>query len=730
MLNFSGIAQMRSSGLATRLIGCILSAAALIFLAAFAYSYYASKEGIIHQASENARHLTLETVYRIEVVLRGVEKIPLNLAATLEHARWEGDDLIKLIRTGAEHNQELFGLGVAFEPYAFHRQSQYFMPYFCRNGEQLQFKMLGGEAYRYFYLDWYQIPRELGRPQWSEPYYDEGGGNVIMSTFSVPFYLESSGRRSLAGVVGADISLMWLKDLVAGVKIYQSGYAFLLSRNGVFVTHPEARLIMRESIFSLAETRNDPRMRQVGRDMIRGGEGFVPIPASLTGRRSWLYYAPLPSTGWSLGVVFPDAELFADATHLLQRTLAIAVLGLAFLAAMIIVFARSITKPLRVLARKTDDIAHGDFSATVPETGAKEISHLARSFNRMGQQLTEYIAKRDFIRDTFGRYVTQEVVKRLLEDKEALELGGETREVTILMSDLRGFTATTADMHPEDVVTFLNRYLAKMIEILTDNQAVIDEIVGDGILAFFGAPAAMENHPAQAVACALQMQAAMDGINALNEADGLPILEMGVAINTGEVVVGNIGSERRTKYSVVGAHVNFTSRIEAYAVGGQVLISPGTYDRVKDIVRLNGEVEAQMKGVSGSVTLYDVGAIGEPYNIGLPARDHTLTPLARPLPVLLDLMHNKIITGTIAGAEITELGETAARVTLQGEVNRWQDVRLHLLDDSGARLPGKLYAKVTAVKPQAGGGLQAEIRFTSVSPELRQVLRQAGDRMS
>ena len=119
--------------------------------------------------------------------------------------------------------------------------------------------------------------------------------------------------------------------------------------------------------------------------MLRGGEGFVPIPESLTGKKSWLYYAPLPATGWSLGVVFPDDELFADAGRLMQRTVAIAVLGLAILALVITVISRGITKPLRGLARKTADIAHGDFAATVPETGAKEIAHLARSFNRMGR---------------------------------------------------------------------------------------------------------------------------------------------------------------------------------------------------------------------------------------------------------------------------------------------------------------------------------------------------------
>ncbi|MCX5889498.1 MAG: cache domain-containing protein [Deltaproteobacteria bacterium] len=716
---------MRNKSLATQLIVFVLSGAAAIFLAASAYNYYASKEGIIRRASENARHLTLETVYRIEVVLRGAEKVPLNLAATLEHVSCERDDLVQLLQTGMEHNKELFGLGIAFEPYAGNPKSKYFMPYCFRNGDQQQLKWLGGDSYQYFGLDWYQIPRELGRPLWSAPYFDEGAGNIIMSTFSVPFYRETEGHRQLAGVVGADLSLSRLTDIVAAVKIYESGFAFLVSQDGVFVTHPNKDWIMRESMFSLAEARKSPEMREVGRDMIRGGEGFVPIPASLTGKKSWFYYAPLPSTGWSLGVVFPDDELFADAQRLVQRTVAIAILGLVFLAVAITGISRRITKPLRALARKTADIAHGDFSATVPETGAKEIAHLARSFNRMGEHLADYIAKRDFVRDTFGRYVTQEVVKKLLEDKDALEMGGEFREVSIIMSDLRGFTAITADMHPEQVVTFLNRYLGKMIEILTDNQAVIDEIVGDGILAFFGAPTPMADHPARTVACALQMQAAMDEINALNEADGLPYLEMGIAVNTGEVVVGNIGSERRTKYSVVGAHVNFTSRIEAYAMGGQVLISPDTYERVRDLVQIEGEVQAQMKGVSGTVTLYIVQGIGAPYNISLTAKSHVLTRLAHPLAARLDLMKDKIVTVTIEGAQISELGETGARVVLQGEPEAWQDVRLHLLAEDGTARPGKIYGKVTAVNPGADGRTEVEIRFTSVSPESRQVIRQA-----
>ncbi len=714
---------MKTRSLAGQLIFLILTSVAIIFLSASLYSYHASREGIILRASENARHLTHETVFRIEVILRGVEKISLNLAATLEHLPGQEQNLVPLLRTTVSNNKELFGLGIGFEPYGHNPKSLYFCPYVFRSGDQLQVKMLGGESYRYFYLDWYQIPRELGRPLWIEPYF--GAGNTIESTYSVPFYREKDGRRRLAGVISADISLMWLKDIVSAVKIYKTGYAFLISQNGIFVTHPDQRLIMRESIFGLAEARNDPKMRAVGRDMIRGGEGFVPIPASFTGKRSWLYYAPVPDTGWSLGVVFPEAELFADAQRLLRRSAAVALLGLVILAAVIIVISRGITRPLRLLARKTADIAHGDFTATVPETGAREIANLAGSFNRMGRELTDYMEKRDFIRDTFGRYVTPEVVKRLLESKEALEMGGETREVSLLISDLRGFTALTSDMAPEDIIPFLNRYLGKMIEILVDYRAVIDEILGDGILAFFGAPEPLDDHPRRAVACALAMQEAMGDLNRLNQADGLPPLEMGIAVNTGTVVVGNIGSERRSKYSVVGSDVNFASRIESFALGGQVLISAPTYERVKELVEVGDVLLAEMKGIAGKATLYEVRAIGAPYNIRVQTRSQALVRLASPLNIHLQRIREKVVIGSNHEVQLTHLSETGVQVLLAGELVEWEDVRLHLFEPDGTPVPGKVYGKVTQVKVGADNSLTATIRFTSVSPEVYPMIHRA-----
>jgi len=388
-------------------------------------------------------------------------------------------------------------------------------------------------------------------------------------------------------------------------------------------------------------------------------------------------------------------------------------------------FAAAISRPLRRLDAAVHQVGEGDFAVEVPEQGVREVAALARSFNNLGEQLTDYIEKRDFIRDTFGRYVTQEVVKRLLEDKDALEMGGETREVSMLISDLRGFTALTSDMEPEEIIAFLNRYLGKMIEILLDYHAVIDEIMGDGILAFFGAPEPLEDHPVRAVACAMAMQAAMDEINFLNEADGLPHLEMGVAVNTGAVVVGNIGSERRAKYSVVGSHVNFTSRIESFALGGQVLISAATYERVQDLVEIGDVLSAEMKGIPGQATLYEVRSIGGPYNIQLKARQETLVKLATPLNIHLHRIREKVVIGTNEAVWATHLSETAAQVGFTGELVEWEDVRLQMLDDQGAAIPGKVYGKVTQVQPGPDGLLTATIRFTSVSPEVYPAIRRA-----
>ena len=179
-------------------------------------------------------------------------------------------------------------------------------------------------------------------------------------------------------------------------------------------------------------------------------------------------------------------------------------------------------------------------------------------------------------RETVGRYLSDEVAEALLAGPEATELGGERRRVTILMSDLRGFSALSERLAPERVVDVLNIHLGVMGNVIAEYGGTIDEYIGDGILVLFGAPVAREDHARRAIACALAMQLAMDEVNERATAIGLPRLQMGIGISTGDVVVGNIGSERRMKYGVVGSPVNETGRIESATVGGQILVSEST----------------------------------------------------------------------------------------------------------------------------------------------------------
>ncbi|MEM9978094.1 MAG: adenylate/guanylate cyclase domain-containing protein, partial [Cyanobacteria bacterium P01_D01_bin.2] len=237
------------------------------------------------------------------------------------------------------------------------------------------------------------------------------------------------------------------------------------------------------------------------------------------------------------------------------------------------------------------------------------------------------------IRRTFGRYLSDQVVANLLDNPENLKLGGENRVITILTSDLRGFTALSEQLRPEQVVEVLNLYLGFMSDIVNRYGGTIDEFMGDGILVLFGAPNRQQDEPGRAVACAIAMQAAMPEVNRVMRERGFPEQEMGIGINTGEVVVGNIGSERRTKYSVIGSAVNLAFRIESYTTGGQILISDATRQQVQYPLTIQGETQVYPKGIKRPITIYDVTGIGGSYDLSLSPEPLVLEPVIQPISV-------------------------------------------------------------------------------------------------
>lgn len=383
----------RTTSLAVRLGVVIALSSAAIFATALGYNYHQSRVILLHELEDSARTLASSLVNRVETQLTAVTKVTQGMARALENDTHQEARLLSLLQATVADTSEIHGAGIAFEPYAFNPGTPLYAPYYYRDQGQIAFARLE-QAYPdlpYPYWDWYQIPRELGQLEWSEPYFDEGAGNVLMATCATPFYGLVEGKRQLRGIVSADVSLSTLTELVSSVKILKTGYAALLSRNGMILAHPLKDAVMNESFFTIAEARQDPALRELGRRMIRGESGFL-LYQSLVGVESWMYYAPIRSTGWTLTVVFPKEELLENVRAMSLTMAAIGLGGILLLVLAIASISRAIIRPLRVLTAATGEIASGNFDLVLPDARSNdEVGELTHHFQVMEQSLKDYI---------------------------------------------------------------------------------------------------------------------------------------------------------------------------------------------------------------------------------------------------------------------------------------------------------------------------------------------------
>lgn len=306
------------------------------------------------------------------------------------------------------------------------------------------------------------------------------------------------------------------------------------------------------------------------------------------------------------------------------------------------------------------------------------------------------------IRHTFGRYLSAEIVNTLLETPEGVKLGGERRTITILTSDLRGFTAVSESLSPEEVVKILNYYLGFMANIISEYQGTIDEFMGDGILVLFGAPVIRKDDADRAIACGLAMQLAMEEINQQMTLWGHSPLKMGIGINTGEVVVGNIGSEKRTKYGIVGSEVNLTYRIESYTKGRDILISEKTLNILKSNVDIAETKTVSPKGVKEPINIYKIIGIEGEFSLHLPEEQEEIIILTNYVKIKYCLLSEKDV-GEVYGLGIIKKLiikniEKGAEITLSLDNPLWpnplDNLKLNLIDFP---LSEDIYGKVVAI---------------------------------
>ena len=260
--------------------------------------------------------------------------------------------------------------------------------------------------------------------------------------------------------------------------------------------------------------------------------------------------------------------------------------------------------PINLLVKGTIEMTKGHFAVRVPLKSHDELGDLTLSFNHMAEGLEQ----REKMKTAFGKMVSKDVFGEMMDDLDNVKVRGEKKHISILFSDVRGFTSHSEKMKPEEVTALLNEYFEEMVAIVLKNHGTLDKFIGDGLMALFGAPKSYGNDAVNAVQAALEMRKAVEGLNQKWESEGKTVIKIGVGVNTGEVTAGFMGSTKKMEYSVIGDAVNLASRIEGLNKDFNTitLMSEFTYQEVKDHFEVRELEPVKVKGKEQAVNIYEI----------------------------------------------------------------------------------------------------------------------------
>ncbi|MDB6171902.1 MAG: hypothetical protein JWL59_1213 [Chthoniobacteraceae bacterium] len=313
-----------------------------------------------------------------EIELSRATKISEMVALGLEKGGFDTEAKVEsYLCEVLKRNREIFGSCLAFEPHGFNPEKRWYAPYYYWKDEQPEFVQLGNPGYDYFHWEWYWAPKESGTAHWSEPYFDEGGGNTIMTTYSVPFRRDGK----FWGIATIDIAMSQLIERASRIQVGRTGYAFIVSKQGRFLAYADKGRIMKSSIQEV-----NP---ELGRRMISGEDGFLRTQDPSTGRDAWIAFVPVQNGELSLAVVYPESELMKEALRQQVELLVLGISGLMVMFAAVILVARSISRPIRELAIAAQEVAAGrlDYKLSPNNTTVDEVRHLTFAFNKMTRDL-------------------------------------------------------------------------------------------------------------------------------------------------------------------------------------------------------------------------------------------------------------------------------------------------------------------------------------------------------
>jgi class 3 adenylate cyclase len=425
----------------------------------------------------------------------------------------------------------------------------------------------------------------------SDPVFDADKGNE-----TVTFFLNIlTSREQIMGRLEIVMSFNYLLKDILKLGWWQTEMACIVDRSGKYMAHTMMSMQKRQYLGG----QNDPLELAIINEMNLKPFGTV----KSTGRPPEMIagFYQLDHAPWTI-------ILFAKGDNVLKSIINYRngfALGSLFFVLIILLLIRNhvgkIADEIKILSKSAQNVARGEYGPPIRVNSKDEIGQLITSYNAMVKGLIE----RDFIRDSFGRYVDPEFAKFLLKHPDAGKLGGKRREVAILMSDIRGFTALSETLSPEIIINVLNQYFSHMITIIQKYNGIIVDFFGDSILVFFEPFSdPFGDTIRHCVHCAYGMQEQMQVFNQEMRSKGLPELHMGIGINSGQVIVGNIGSKTRAKYGIVGSAVNITSRIQAKAGEKEIIVSDAAYQLIKNEVSIKTTFNETLKGVDSPITLH------------------------------------------------------------------------------------------------------------------------------
>ena len=373
--------------------------ASLIFLVNFATNFYYSRQAIKTEAEKLAMTELDNTVLRINNILNSVEVGANNFYPFITRHLSDPDSMYVYARMIVENNPVLTGCSLAFEPEHFKDRGHYFSIYAGREDDgHIEVEQEGSETYAYHYMDWYQIPKLLNSPYWTDPYNDvyedpETGKLQIeqICSYSMPIHDE---HGNFVGVMSLDIDQQWLSKIINNMKPYPNSHTIALGRGGVYLVHPDSSIIGRETVFTETLEGDFPEIRHVGELMTGGKRGMVSVGGENVtgGNDSYVFYTPLKRVGWSIGIVCPEGDIFGGYNRLKWLLIIMMAVGIFLMMVVCILVIRTRVHPLERLARSANIIAHGNFNREIPVIkGDDEIALLSRAFRDMQHSLVDYI---------------------------------------------------------------------------------------------------------------------------------------------------------------------------------------------------------------------------------------------------------------------------------------------------------------------------------------------------